>query len=95
MGGIRKSLAHIFRFPDRGFPGFFFDLSLTLSFLISEGMFLARYKVLRENGHSPSEAFNEMKRQRSPSSHLSAPTGTSAHQMCQRTTNDQLTHISP
>jgi ketol-acid reductoisomerase len=24
-----------------------------------EGMFLAQYKVLRENGHSPSEAFNE------------------------------------
>jgi ketol-acid reductoisomerase len=22
-------------------------------------MFLAQYKVLRENGHSPSEAFNE------------------------------------
>src|ERR1700677_4515944 len=26
---------------------------------LSEGMFLAQYKVLRENGHSPSEAFNE------------------------------------
>jgi ketol-acid reductoisomerase len=25
----------------------------------TEGMFLAQYKVLRENGHSPSEAFNE------------------------------------
>jgi len=24
-----------------------------------QGMFLAQYKVLRENGHSPSEAFNE------------------------------------
>jgi len=26
---------------------------------VAEGMFLAQYKVLRENGHSPSEAFNE------------------------------------
>ena len=25
----------------------------------AEGMFLAQYQVLRENGHSPSEAFNE------------------------------------
>ncbi|GAA5888810.1 hypothetical protein JCM3774_002023, partial [Rhodotorula dairenensis] len=25
----------------------------------TEGMFLAQYEVLRENGHSPSEAFNE------------------------------------
>jgi hypothetical protein len=24
-----------------------------------QGMFCAQYKVLRENGHSPSEAFNE------------------------------------
>lgn len=24
-----------------------------------QGMFLAQYQVLRENGHSPSEAFNE------------------------------------
>lgn len=30
-----------------------------LIFLLAEGMFLAQYKVLRENGHSPSEAFNE------------------------------------
>ena len=29
------------------------------SYLLAEGMFLAQYKVLRENGHSPSEAFNE------------------------------------
>ena len=28
-------------------------------FYVAEGMFLAQYKVLRENGHSPSEAFNE------------------------------------
>ena len=28
-------------------------------FFRTEGMFLAQYKVLRENGHSPSEAFNE------------------------------------
>lgn len=27
--------------------------------LSAEGMFLAQYEVLRENGHSPSEAFNE------------------------------------
>jgi hypothetical protein len=27
--------------------------------LIAEGMFLAQYQVLRDNGHSPSEAFNE------------------------------------
>jgi ketol-acid reductoisomerase len=27
--------------------------------LHTEGMFLAQYKVLRANGHSPSEAFNE------------------------------------
>lgn len=27
--------------------------------ILAEGMFLAQYKVLRENGHSPSEAFNE------------------------------------
>lgn len=25
----------------------------------TEGMFLAQYQVLRKNGHSPSEAFNE------------------------------------
>jgi len=25
----------------------------------SEGLFLAQYKILRQNGHSPSEAFNE------------------------------------
>jgi hypothetical protein len=25
-------------------------------------MFLAQYQVLRENGHSPSEAFNEVSR---------------------------------
>jgi ketol-acid reductoisomerase len=25
----------------------------------TEGMFLAQYQVLRENGHTPSEAFNE------------------------------------
>ena len=24
-----------------------------------QGLFLAQYKVLRQNGHSPSEAFNE------------------------------------
>ena len=30
-----------------------------LIFRLAEGMFLAQYKVLRENGHSPSEAFNE------------------------------------
>jgi len=24
-----------------------------------EGLFLAQYKILRQNGHSPSEAFNE------------------------------------
>jgi ketol-acid reductoisomerase len=24
-----------------------------------QGMFLAQYKVLRKNGHTPSEAFNE------------------------------------
>ena len=24
-----------------------------------EGLFLAQYQVLRQNGHSPSEAFNE------------------------------------
>lgn len=24
-----------------------------------QGLFLAQYKVLRKNGHSPSEAFNE------------------------------------
>lgn len=30
-----------------------------LIFILAEGMFLAQYKVLRENGHSPSEAFNE------------------------------------
>lgn len=24
-----------------------------------EGLFLAQYQVLRKNGHSPSEAFNE------------------------------------
>ena len=24
-----------------------------------QGMFLAQYEVLRKNGHSPSEAFNE------------------------------------
>jgi hypothetical protein len=29
------------------------------SSIFAEGMFLAQYKVLRENGHSPSEAFNE------------------------------------
>ena len=28
-------------------------------FAFLEGMFLAQYKVLRANGHSPSEAFNE------------------------------------
>lgn len=27
--------------------------------LSAEGMFLAQYAVLRKNGHSPSEAFNE------------------------------------
>ena len=32
---------------------------LCLIFILAEGMFLAQYKVLRENGHSPSEAFNE------------------------------------
>lgn len=25
----------------------------------TEGLFLAQYQVLRKNGHSPSEAFNE------------------------------------
>ncbi len=25
----------------------------------SEGLFLAQYQILRKNGHSPSEAFNE------------------------------------
>lgn len=38
-----------------GRPEFFFYILFSLS----EGMFLAQYKVLRENGHSPSEAFNE------------------------------------
>ncbi len=32
--------------------------NLTFSFP-TEGTFLAQYKVLRENGHSPLEAFNE------------------------------------
>ena len=48
MGGIRKSVAHIL----------VVRISYFLVFL-TEGMFLAQYKVLRENGHSPSEAFNE------------------------------------
>ena len=30
-----------------------------LASFAAEGMFLAQYQVLRENGHSPSEAFNE------------------------------------
>ena len=47
MGGIRKSGAYF------GCSDFYSPFSLT------EGMFLAQYKVLRENGHSPSEAFNE------------------------------------
>jgi hypothetical protein len=51
MGGIRKCLA----FLTVGCPVLIFLLTHSLL----EGMFLAQYKVLRENGHSPSEAFNE------------------------------------
>lgn len=45
MGGIRKCLH----------AGSLIDLNN----FVSEGMFLAQYKVLRQNGHTPSEAFNE------------------------------------
>jgi hypothetical protein len=31
----------------------------TVSRNIPEGLFLAQYQVLRKNGHTPSEAFNE------------------------------------
>lgn len=45
MGGIRKYL---------------FQSVLTYNNFVSlEGMFLAQYQVLRKNGHTPSEAFNE------------------------------------
>lgn len=44
MGGIRKCLC---------------SHGLSYLIFILEGMFLAQYKVLRANGHSPSEAFNE------------------------------------
>jgi ketol-acid reductoisomerase len=54
MGGIRKSVAHISVFLTSVFPDFYSSL-----FSLTEGMFLAQYKVLRENGQSPSEAFNE------------------------------------
>ena len=27
--------------------------------MLTEGLFLAQYQVLRKNGHTPSEAFNE------------------------------------
>jgi ketol-acid reductoisomerase len=30
-----------------------------IDIMFPDGMFLAQYKVLRANGHSPSEAFNE------------------------------------
>lgn len=46
MGGIRKYLRYI-------------PLRNLIEFFLAEGMFLAQYKVLRRNGHSPSEAFNE------------------------------------
>ena len=46
MGGIRMSL--------HALVGYFW---LLMSYL--EGMFRAQYEVLRRNGHSPSEAFNE------------------------------------
>ena len=48
MGGIRKSAVYILLVWISQTP-----------FSLTEGMFLAQYKVLRENGHSPSEAFNE------------------------------------
>jgi ketol-acid reductoisomerase len=54
MGGIRKSVVHIPVFLTSVLPDFYLYL-----FSLTEGMFLAQYKVLRENGHSPSEAFNE------------------------------------
>lgn len=52
MGGIRESQSarKIIR------P---WGKRLISRFGLAEGMFLAQYQVLRENGHSPSEAFNE------------------------------------
>lgn len=55
MGGIRKSTF---------IHSLFYNLLIYIysclnPLLLSEGMFLAQYKVLRKNGHSPSEAFNE------------------------------------
>jgi ketol-acid reductoisomerase len=47
MGGIRKS----------SIPKLLDNLINNMA--SSEGMFLAQYKVLRANGHTPSEAFNE------------------------------------
>ena len=38
---------------------FFVPRSLAITNRHSEGMFKAQYDVLRANGHSPSEAFNE------------------------------------
>jgi len=32
---------------------------LQVDISVSEGLFLAQYQVLRKNGHTPSEAFNE------------------------------------
>jgi ketol-acid reductoisomerase len=32
---------------------------MTFTVCFAEGMFRAQYEVLRRNGHSPSEAFNE------------------------------------
>ena len=48
MGGIREF--NVLYFPSK---------ACLTGILHTEGMFLAQYKVLRENGHSPSEAFNE------------------------------------
>ena len=45
MGGIRK------------YP-FELDIYHAITIFL-EGMFLAQYQVLRKNGHTPSEAFNE------------------------------------
>jgi ketol-acid reductoisomerase len=44
MGAIRKFLS---------------DCKISSADIFSEGLFCAQYKVLRANGHTPSEAFNE------------------------------------
>jgi ketol-acid reductoisomerase len=41
------------------FVGFYFTNADIISRDVSEGLFLAQYQVLRKNGHTPSEAFNE------------------------------------